>query len=253
MYRLCGTGVPFIRIVQKEKQVVFTKNGNNITVDNLSTGEKQIVFRGTYLLRNLKSVAGGTVLIDEPELSLHPKWQEKVLSFYRDIFQPVNKQLAQIIIATHSEYIIQSAFRNIRDSLVIVLKEKEGVINPIKVTAPYVLPEVSLAETNYLAFGIISTDYHNQLFSHLKTKFKLNSIKECDEYIKQHASYNPAIHEERSQHNSTHYETICSFVRNAIHHPESGYEYTQDQLNISINLLIQILKSKKGGEYLRKM
>ena len=32
--------------------VIFKKNNHSISIDNLSTGEKQVVFRGAYLLRN---------------------------------------------------------------------------------------------------------------------------------------------------------------------------------------------------------
>jgi len=38
------------------------------------------------MLKNIRSLDGGIVLIDEPELSMHPKWQQKVLEFYRNLF-----------------------------------------------------------------------------------------------------------------------------------------------------------------------
>lgn len=63
-----------------EKKVTFSKNEKNIAIDDLSTGEKQIVFRGAQLLKNSKNLNGGIVLIDEPELSMHPKWQSKVFN-----------------------------------------------------------------------------------------------------------------------------------------------------------------------------
>lgn len=71
-----------------EIKIIFEKHGKEIPVDSLSTGEKQIVFRGTHLLKNINSMSGGIALVDEPELSMHPKWQQKVLQFYRNLFQP---------------------------------------------------------------------------------------------------------------------------------------------------------------------
>lgn len=62
-----------IKTLDGAKEVIFTKYGKEIKIDTLSTGEKQIVFRGVYLLRNLNVLYGGTVFIDEPELSMHPK------------------------------------------------------------------------------------------------------------------------------------------------------------------------------------
>ena len=58
---------------QNEKKIIFTKNNEDISIDALSTGEKQIVFRGAHLLKNSNSVDGGVILIYEPELSMHPK------------------------------------------------------------------------------------------------------------------------------------------------------------------------------------
>lgn len=69
-----------------EKKIIFEKDGKDISIDKLGTGEKQIVFRGTQLLTNRNNITGGTVLIDEPELSMHPKWQMKILQYYRDLF-----------------------------------------------------------------------------------------------------------------------------------------------------------------------
>ena len=69
-----------------EKKIIFSKNGNNISIDDLSTGEKQIVFRGTQLLRNVNNMDNSIILIDEPELSMHPRWQDKILPYYRNLF-----------------------------------------------------------------------------------------------------------------------------------------------------------------------
>ena len=60
--------------------------------------------------------------------------------------------------------------QNSRDALIIVLKEKENVITPVKITAPSVLPTITSAETNYLAFNIVSIDYHIQLYGYLQAK-----------------------------------------------------------------------------------
>jgi hypothetical protein len=38
-------------------------------------------------LQNKNSINGNIVLIDEPEISLHPNWQLKILDFYKKIFQ----------------------------------------------------------------------------------------------------------------------------------------------------------------------
>jgi len=58
-----------------------------MSISQLSSGEKQIVFRGSFLLKDKESSKGALILIDEPEISLHPNWQLKVLSFFKNFLQ----------------------------------------------------------------------------------------------------------------------------------------------------------------------
>ena len=154
----------------KEKKILFEMYGKNIPIDLLSTGEKQIVFRGAHLLRNINSITGGIVLVDEPELSMHPIWQKRILDFYRGLFKNDEKQSVQMIIATHSEYVIQSALKDRDNVLVIILSDENGSVKAKKITAPNVLPCITAAETNYLAFGVPTIDYHIELYGYLQTK-----------------------------------------------------------------------------------
>lgn len=225
-----------------EKKIIFNKNGKNIPVDSLSTGEKQIVFRGTQLLRNMNSLKDGVVLVDEPELSMHPRWQEKILDYYRKLFIKDNIQLAQMVFATHSEYVIKSALQNLQNALIIVLKEKDNIIVPVRITAPSVLPTITSAETNYLAFNIVSIDYHIQLYGYLQAKEQKHGIKECDNYIKDHRLYDANKYGKSSQYKNTQYETLSTYIRNAIDHPDSGNTYTKEELRTSIEFLIELCK-----------
>lgn len=226
-----------------EKKIVFAKFGKQVDIDSMSTGEKQIVFRGTQLLRNSNNLSGGTILIDEPELSMHPKWQGKALSFYRGLFTYNDKQNVQMIFATHSEYIIKSALNDPDNVLVIVLKNDNGVIVPTRITAPTALPSISSAEVNYNAFGVLSTDYHIQLYGHLQSRENKPTVKECDDYIMQSRHYNPSTHSKPSTNpRGTTYVTLPTYIRNAIDHPNSGNTFTEEELKRSIELLIQLCR-----------
>lgn len=96
-----------------------------------------------------------TIIIDEPELSLHPKWQEKILSFYRNLFTNEDgKQIAQLMIATHSQYIIQSAMNKVnRDDVKLFIKKSDLGIDATTVDN-VLLGSYSSVEINYLAFGV---------------------------------------------------------------------------------------------------
>lgn len=221
------------------KSILFTKNGKSISIDKLSTGEKQIVFRGIYLLKNTNKLDGSAIMIDEPELSLHPKWQKNILQYYKQLFTQNSKQTAQLFLATHSEYVLEEALSNQEENLVIILTELNGVIQTKRIDAPSVLPSITNAETNYLAFDIVSNDYHIELYGYLQQKMAKYTVKACDNYIKGQAVYNGSIHQKQSSNpQGTTYDTLTTYIRNAIDHPQSSRTFTESELRTSIELLI---------------
>lgn len=231
-----------------EKKIIFEKHGQKITLDELSTGEKQIVFRGAHLLRNLRSINGGIVLIDEPELSMHPRWQEKILEYYRGLFTVNSVQTVQMIIATHSEYVIRSALQDRENVLIIVLSDDNGRIVSKKITAPNILTCITAAETNYIAFNIASVDYHIELYACLQAKSGKYNIAECDQYIASQIQFYDATKHEKIDHQChrhKQYQTLPTYIRNAIDHPDSGKKYTEEELKRSIELLIDLCQNVK--------
>jgi len=91
--------------LDKEDNVWFRNNeGKEFKVDELSTGEKTLLSKILYIY--FKGYKNKVILIDEPELSLHPSWQNKILSVYEKL---AKQNDCQIIIATHSPHIIGSA------------------------------------------------------------------------------------------------------------------------------------------------
>lgn len=228
--------------INDEKTITFTKNGSSIPVDKLSTGEKQIVFRGIYLLRNSNLLNGSAIFVDEPELSMHPKWQQRILCYYKDLFTKNNILKAQMFFATHSDHVLKEALSNNAENLIIIIEEDGGVIQAKKIDSPTVLPSVTSAEINYLAFDVISNDYHIELYGWLQDKESKNSIKSCDAHIKVHSLYDSSRHYKSSMFGSTTYETLPTYIRNAIHHPDSGNRFTEAEMRTSIELLIDLCR-----------
>lgn len=107
------------------KSVLFEEFGKRMPIEKLSSGEKQIVFRGGFLLKNQRSIEGATVLIDEPEISLHPKWQLEIMTFLKNLFSYNGEQSSQIIVATHSPFIIHNATRA-NDKVIVLKKDVDG-------------------------------------------------------------------------------------------------------------------------------
>jgi predicted ATP-dependent endonuclease of OLD family len=69
-------------------------------INNLSSGERQILILFTFLAFIAKS--GSVFIVDEPEISLHPKWQSEFMAAFLSLC-PTNTQL---LLATHSPEIV---------------------------------------------------------------------------------------------------------------------------------------------------
>jgi len=98
---------------------LFTNSsGDKFDINELSSGEKQLFLR-TLAIKMLNP-ENSIILIDEPELSLHPKWQQRIVDVYRKIGKN-----NQIIIATHSPHILGSVKK---ENIMLLDKNEDGKI-----------------------------------------------------------------------------------------------------------------------------
>lgn len=90
--------------VNKVGQIVVNNpNRESVTIDALSSGEMQLIvlFANVMLKRFRGEKEHSVLIIDEPELSLHIRWQERFI----DSLKKANSK-TQFILATHSPDII---------------------------------------------------------------------------------------------------------------------------------------------------
>ena len=93
-------------IDRKSNEIQFVQDGTTLTPYQLSSGEKQIlVIMLTVLVENGEPHA---LLMDEPELSLHIEWQQKLIGLIREL-----NPKAQIILSTHSPALIMDGWMDI--------------------------------------------------------------------------------------------------------------------------------------------
>jgi len=91
------------KIIQKENNFIFQKDGHEFSMPLTAEGVKKIGMIN-QLLKN-KTINENTILIiDEPEISLHPSMIEKVAKALFDL----SKVGVQIFIATHNYFILKS-------------------------------------------------------------------------------------------------------------------------------------------------
>jgi energy-coupling factor transporter ATP-binding protein EcfA2 len=87
-----------------------------------SSGESHFLNSAISILATIKD--SSIILIDEPEISLHPNWQMKYLEFLRKVFKDFTK--CHFIIATHSHFLISDLKGD--SSKIIGLKRADGKI-----------------------------------------------------------------------------------------------------------------------------
>lgn len=89
----------------KEKNkcnIAFYKNGRCIQFEDCSSGEKHMIFAFTGVLSSIEPKS--IILIDEPEISLHPEWQIQYVSLLKKIFKKYDG--CHFILASHSHYLV---------------------------------------------------------------------------------------------------------------------------------------------------
>ena len=90
-------------IVRDSNEIFFMQYGEKITPYMLSSGEKQmLVILLTALVQDGRP---GALFMDEPEISLHIEWQQRLITLIRTL-----NPNAQIILCTHSPAIIMDGW-----------------------------------------------------------------------------------------------------------------------------------------------
>jgi len=83
--------------IEQGRAIIETDKEETHGLGDLSSGEKQITLLLVEILRRI--VPGSIILIDEPEISLHPAWQRGLVVALDKIIEQYD---AQVIMATHS-------------------------------------------------------------------------------------------------------------------------------------------------------
>lgn len=218
--------------------VIDTKAGGKAkTADQRSDGFKQFI---SFLLTvsaedSNEELNNCLLLLDEPETHLHPQAQIYFLDELKKI--TINNRGNVVLFATHSNYMI----------------DKDKLTRNFKVTKEIESTSIELIDTknstyasvNYEVFGVVSVDYHCELYSNLYEKFQEiegnedKGIKLFDRefFQKTHG------HEKKwpwLEHKNE--ISLPSYIRNCISHPENKNTYKPENLVSSIELMRSIIK-----------
>jgi len=129
-------GLPTIDLVIKELKLALTQ---------LGTGVSQIL---PVIVQCLITPVGSTLIIQEPEQNLHPKWQ----SLLADLFFGMSVHGRRCIIETHSEYIIKKLrYRIVADKDEKINKEIKIYFTTINENGESEFEEIEINE-----YGVIT-------------------------------------------------------------------------------------------------
>lgn len=183
------------------------------------------------------------ILIDEPELHLHPLLQEKFADYLKEISEE-----KQVFVSTHSPYFFKPC---LEDDQIKPMVTKRGYNNRVVVEDEESLNlfpwSPSWGEINYSAYDLPTVEFHNELYGYLQEIAKKNSIKGMERYFCQHKIPRS---KEWTRKKSGEHNTLCekvtlmTFVRHSIHHPENTYNpsYTPEELRSSIEEMIELIQ-----------
>ncbi|NLT01207.1 MAG: AAA family ATPase [Acholeplasmataceae bacterium] len=99
-----------LKLVDKNKniyEILLTKEGKEFYINQASSGEKEII---NFLLGVFAfNINNGIIIIDEPELHLHPRWQNVLLDLFIELSTLTKNQF---ILSTHSPTFINDKSYN---------------------------------------------------------------------------------------------------------------------------------------------
>ncbi|HEY9600312.1 MAG TPA: AAA family ATPase [Allocoleopsis sp.] len=118
-----------LQVERSPLQMIITKQGQELSVNQLSDGEKGLLAMVGDLARRLAIAnpslpdplqGSGVVLIDEIELHLHPKWQREIIPALTRTFPN-----CQFIVTTHSPQVISQVKP---ESIYILERTDSGIV-----------------------------------------------------------------------------------------------------------------------------
>lgn len=209
--------------------VIKKDNHQHILLSNIGSGYEMIfsLIYSYYMAE--QSGKKMIILIDEPELHLHPNIQKKFVDFLLQV-----SKSNEILITTHSPLLVKQLYLNDNVKSLIIKPDKS-----ISSIADRKLPYVSSNEINYIAFNLATEEYHNELYEELKDKYGSNmGIKQFDNDYFVNTKCEKKIYPWKGGVNEV---SIHTFIRNQIHHRKENGVVNYSDLKKSIDVMRSFL------------
>jgi AAA15 family ATPase/GTPase len=211
-------------------------NKQHISLDSLGSGYEMIFSLLYSFYLSQQSNKQLIVLIDEAELHLHPKLQEDFVKILLEF-----SKTAQIILTTHSPLFVKQVLYNEKVQ-VNVLKKENSKVKIAKID-DRVLPYLSANEINFIAFGLPTEEYHNELYEELKIRDDNNrtsplNLKDFDIHFFQNDKQELVNYPYNGTANQV---SIHTYLRTQIHHRGTAGQADVAQIKQSIEKMRKFL------------
>jgi len=218
----------FLNNCEPFKNAFFATSKDNhqqISLDNLGSGYEMIfaLLYSFYLAQQ-----GGKqliILIDEPELHLHPRLQEKFIEFILEF-----SKSAQIFMTSHSPLLVKQISVNEKAKISVLKTDGTDIFE----MQNKVLPYTSANEVNFLAFDLATEEYHNELYEELRY---INGDKQIKPFDNDFLSAIKGEPKDSPWMGNPNQVTKHTYIRNQIHHQRDNGKTQYSDLKLSIEKL----------------
>lgn len=246
--------IDLLPILQPFSNAFFTLRKDNelkqILVKDLGSGIEIILT--ILLLKNIAENSKGSIiyLIDEPEIHLHPKAQEKLLELLLE-----EAKDKQIFISTHSPYMFKGAIG--AGAKLSIFKRKDN--NEIEIIDArdagwgiFGRFSPTWGEINWHAYDLLTVEFHNELYGYLEN----NKNKEFINFLENKKLQDGKmwLDDRKLKGNETQQEkeklkepvALQTYIRHSIHHPENTHndKYSDVELRKSTQEMIDFIKER---------
>lgn len=226
-------------------EIVFPFDGFELPVEDSGSGIEMTI--AIALLEAMAKISKDQIIliIDEPELHLHPKLQAKLFEHLKEISGEI-----QIVVSTHSPILFKNVYQNTDIKLLISKKESNKIsINDARASGFGLLKwSPSWGEICYFAYDLSTAEFHDDLYSTIE-----DNLKTCPtQRISQEDTENWLISKGQTKEikwtdsrGILQEETLMTYIRNRIHHSDNQNRpvYTPEQLKESTNRMVKILST----------
>lgn len=220
-------------------EIVKRFDGFELPISLTGSGVEMII--ALIFLETLAKISKNKIciIIDEPELHLHPTLQSKLAKHFVTICKD-----CQIFISTHSPFFFKNCF-DLPNTKILVSEIDNNAVNvkDAKDKGFGLLKwSPSWGEICYFAYNLPTIEFHDDLYASLQDKNGTSAISATESWLVNKGQIKEIKWPDPV--NGPTEETLMTFIRNRVHHGDNQNRpmYSSEQLKDSIERLITLLK-----------